>query len=113
MARTRTLDYIKMFPETVKEHSDVFDEEGKPVNLDSVYVSQWMGKESGRIEPKYGSNVKGQSSFGHKYGCRIYLHREQREPFLIIKTSLGGSSRSCRYRSPSSDKWTPPARHLD
>ncbi|MFM2220960.1 MAG: Virginiamycin lyase [Verrucomicrobiota bacterium] len=113
MARTRTLEHLKMSPETAKEFADVFDQEGKPATLDSVYVSQWMNKESGRLEPKYGGTVKGQTSFGPEYGCGIYLHKAINEPFLIIKTSLGGSSLSYRYRSPSSEKWTPPAGHPD
>jgi hypothetical protein len=111
MARTRTLEHIKMFPETAKEYADLFDKEGKPVTLDAVYVSQWMDKESGKLEPKYGGG-KG-DCFGPEYACGIYLHKELNEPFLIIKTSLGGSSLSYRYRSPNSDKWTPPAGHPD
>ena len=97
MARTRTLESIKMFPETAKEYADLFDKDGKPATLDAVYVTQWMDKESGRLEPKYGGTVKGQSAFGPEYGFGIYLHKELNEPFLIIKTSLGGSSLSYRY----------------
>ncbi|MFY7877707.1 MAG: hypothetical protein ACOVQM_19785, partial [Pirellula sp.] len=63
MARTRTLEHIKMSPETAREYADLFDKDGKPVALDSVYVSQWMNKESGRLEPNYGGTVKGQTSF--------------------------------------------------
>lgn len=113
MARTRTLEHINMFPETAKEYGDLFDKEGKPATLDAVHVSQWMGKESGRLEPVYGGKVKGQTSFGPEYACGIYLHKELNEPFLIIKTSLGGSSLSYRYRSPGSGTWTPPPGHPD
>jgi hypothetical protein len=111
MARTSTLEHIKMFPETAADFADLFDKDGKPVALDDVYVSQWMEKESGRLEPKYGGG-KG-DCFGPEYACGIYLHKKLNEPFLIIKTSLGGSSLSYRYRSPSSDKWTPPPGHPD
>jgi hypothetical protein len=111
MARTRTLEHIKMSPESAKGYADLFDKDGKPVTLDAVHVSQWMDKESGRLEPKYGGG-KG-DCFGPEYACGIYLHKELNEPFLIIKTSLGGSSLSYRYRSPSSDKWTPPPGHPD
>jgi hypothetical protein len=54
MARTRTLEHLKMSPETAKEYADVFDKDGNPTTLDAVYVSQWMDKEGGRLEPKYG-----------------------------------------------------------
>ncbi len=111
MARSRTLEHIKMFPDTAAEFADLFDKDGKPATLDAVHVSQWMGKESGRLEPKYGGG-KG-DCFGPEYACGIYLHKKLNEPFLIIKTSLGGSSLSYRYRSPSSDKWTPPPGHPD
>ncbi len=111
MSRTRTLEHLKMFPETAAEFADLFDKDGKPVTLDGVYVSQWMDKESGRLAPKYGGG-KG-DCFGPEYACGIYLHKKLNEPILIIKTSLGGSSLSYRYRSPSSDKWTPPPGHTD
>ena len=111
MARTRTLEHLKMFPETAKQYADVFDKDGNPVTLDAVYVSQWMDKESGRLEPKYGGGKGG--GFGPEYACGIYLHKELNEPFLIIKTSLGGSSLSYRYRPPSAVKWIPPPGHPD
>lgn len=109
MARTHTLEHIKMSPETAREFADIFDNDGKPVTLDAVYVSQWMDKPSGRLEPIYG----GGGGFGPEYGCGIYMHKEIQEPFLIIKTSLGGSSLNYRYRSPSSVTWTPPPGHPD
>jgi hypothetical protein len=111
MARTRTLEHLKMFPDTAAELADLLDKEGNPATLDEVYVSQWMDKESGRLEPKYGGGKGG--GFGPEYSCGIYLHKKLKEPFLIIKTSLGGSSLSYRYRSPSADKWTPPPGHPD
>jgi hypothetical protein len=44
MARTRTLEHIRMFPDTAAEFADLFDKDGKPATLDAVHVSQWMGK---------------------------------------------------------------------
>lgn len=110
MSRTRTVEHIKMSPVTAKEHADIFDQDGNPANLDAVHVSQWMDKESGRLEPKYDGG-KG-DCFGPEYACGIYLHKELNEPFLIIKTSFGGSALSYRYRSPSSDMWTPVSRRI-
>ena len=111
MARTRTLEHIKMFPETREKFADLFDKDGKPVGLDEVYVSQWMDKESGRLEPKYGGGKGG--GFGPEYAFGIYMHKKLKEPILIIKTSLGGSSLSYRFRSPSAGTWTPPPGHPD
>jgi hypothetical protein len=113
MARTRTLEHIKMSPDSAKSYADVFDKDGKPTTLEAVYVTQWKDKEGGRLEPKFGGTVKGQTSFGPEYGCGIYLHKELNEPFLIIKTSQGGKSLNYHFRSPSSDKWTPPPGHPD
>lgn len=111
MSRTSTLEHIKMVPETAADFADLFDKDGKPVALDDLYVSQWMEKQSGRLEPIYGGGEG--DCFGPEYACGICLHKKLKEPFLIIKTSLGGFSLSYRYRSPSSDKWTPPPGHPD
>jgi hypothetical protein len=113
MARARTLEHLKMSPETAKQYADVFDKDGNPATLDAVYVTQWKDKEGGRLEPKFGAIVKGQYTFGPEYGCGIYLHKELNEPFLIIKTSQGGKSLNYHFRPPSADKWTPPPGHPD
>ena len=113
MARTRTLEHIKMSPETARDYADVFDMDGKPTALEAVYVTQWKDKEGGKLAPIYGGTVKGQTSLGPEYGCGIYLHKELNEPFLIIKTSQGGKSLNYHFRSPSSVTWTPPPGHPD
>ena len=113
MARTRTLEHLKMSPETARQYADVFDKDGNPTTLDAVYVTQWKDKEGGRLEPKYGGSGKGGSAFGPEYACGIYLHKELNEPFLIIKTSQGGKSLNYHFRPPSADKWTPPPGHPD
>lgn len=111
MVSKHTLEHIKMFPDTAEEFADLFDENGNPVELDDVYVSQWMGKDSGKLAPRFGGG-KG-VRFGPEYAFGIYMRKELEEPILIIKTSLGGSSLSYRFRSPSAGKWTPPAGHPD
>lgn len=111
IVRTHTLEHIRRSPASAQEFADLFDKDGKPVVLDAVYVSQWMDKEGGRLEPKYGGG-KG-DAFGPEYSFGVYLHKKTQEPFLIIKTSLGGSSLSYRYRSPSAGTWTPPPGHPD
>jgi hypothetical protein len=111
MSRIRTLEHIKMFPDTATEFADLFDKDGNPVVLDDVYVSQWMDKESGKLTAKYGGGKGG--GFGPEFGFGVYLHKKLQEPFLIIKTSLGGSSLSYRYRSPSAGTWSPPPGHPD
>jgi hypothetical protein len=113
MARARTLEHLKMSPETAKQYADVFDKDGNPTTLDAVYVTQWKDKEGGRLEPKYGGSGKGGPAFGPEYGWGIYLHKELNEPFLIIKTSQGGKSLNYHFRPPSAGKWTPPPGHPD
>jgi hypothetical protein len=51
--------------------------------------------------------------FGPEYAFGIYMHKQLREPILIIKTSLGGQSLCVDFRPPSAGKWTPPAGHPD
>ena len=106
-----TLEHIKMFPDTAKEFEDLFDKDGNPIILDDVYVSQWMEKDSGKLAPRFGGG-KGER-FGPDYPFGIYMHKKLQEPFLIIKTSLGGSSLCYRFRPPSAVKWTPPPGHPD
>src|SRR5512137_1472580 len=112
MVRTNTFEHIKMFPETAKEFADLFDKNGKPVVLDDVYVSQWMDKASGKLAPRYGGGKNG-DMFGSEYAFGIYMHKELKEPFLIIKTGLGGQSLNFDFRPPSAGEWTPPAGHPD
>ena len=113
MARARTLEHLKMSPETARQYADVFDKDGNPTTLDAVYVTQWKDKEGGRLEPKFGGSGKGGPAFGPEYGWGIYLHKELNEPFLIIKTSQGGKSLNYHFRPPSAGKWTPPPGHPD
>jgi len=111
MVAKGTLEHLKMFPDTAKEFADLFDKDGNPVELDDVYVSQWMGKDSGKLAPRFGGG-KG-VRFGPDYPFGVYMLKALTEPILIIKTSLGGSSLSYRFRPPSAGKWTPPPGHPD
>jgi len=112
MVKTNTFEHIKMFPETAKEFEDLFNKDGSLVVLDDVYVSQWMGKESGKLAPRYGGG-KNREMFGPEYAFGIYMHKTLKEPSLIIKTGLGGQSLNFDFRLPSAGTWTPPAGHPD
>jgi hypothetical protein len=112
MVKTNTFEHIKMFPGTAEQFKDLFNADGSPVVLDDVYVSQWMGKESGKLAPRYGGGKTG-NAFGSEYAFGIYLHKKLQEPFLIIKTGLGGQSLNFDFRPPSAVKWTPPEGHPD
>ena len=106
-----TLEHIKMFPDTAKEFADLFDEDGNPVTLDDVYVSQWKGKDGGKLAPRFGGG-KG-TRFGPDYAFGVYMHKKLKEPFLIIKTSQGGKDINYHFRPPSAGTWVPPAGHPD
>lgn len=111
MVSSGTLEHLKMFPDTAKEFAALFDKDGKPVVLDDVYVSQWKGKENGKLAPVYGGG-KGER-FGPDYPFGIYMHQALNEPILIIKTSEGGKSLNYHFRPPSAGTWTPPPGHPD
>jgi len=111
MVSASTLDHIKMFPDTAKEFADLFDDDGNPVVVDEVYVSQWKEKDGGRLEPRYGGG-KG-VRFGPEYAFGVYMHKKLQEPILIIKTSQGGKDINYHFRPPSAGAWTPPPGHPD
>jgi hypothetical protein len=112
MVNNRTLEHIKMFPETAEHFSALFTADGTPVALDDVFVSQWQGKESGKLAPIYGGGKRGEM-FGPEYAFGIYMHQALQEPFLIIKAGRGGTSLNFDFRPPSAGEWTPPAGHPD
>ena len=111
MVSSNTLEHIKMFPDTAKEFADLFNEDGSPVVLDDVYVSQWKEKDCGKLAPMYGGGKGGM--FGPEYAFGIYMHKELQEPILIIKTAEGGKDLNYHFRPPSAGEWTPPQGHPD
>jgi hypothetical protein len=114
MVRTNTFEHIKMIPETAEQFKDLFNADGLPVELDDVYVSQWKGKNIGKLAPGYGGGKPGtRAMFGPEYAFGIYMHKELKEPFLIIKTSEGGKDLNFHFRPPSAGTWTPPEGHPD
>jgi len=112
MVRSNTLEHVKMFPETAEEFKDLFNEDGSPVELNDVYVSQWKEKNCGKLAPVYGGG-KGGDMFGPEYAFGVYMHKELQEPILIIKTAEGGKDINYHFRPPSADEWTPPEGHPD
>lgn len=108
---SRTLEHVKMFPNTAKEFADLFDAEGNPVILDDVRVTQWKDKDGGKLAPRFGGG-KGER-FGPDYSFGIYMHKALQEPILIIKTSQGGKDLNYHFRPPSAGTWTPPPGHPD
>jgi len=111
MVSPKTLEHIKMFPDTAKEFADLFDKDGNPVVLEDVYVTQWKDKEGGPLQPKYGGGKGG--GFGPEFPFGVYMHKKLEEPFLIIKTSQGGKDLNYHFRPPSAGEWTPPEGHPD
>ena len=112
MVGNHTLEHIQMFPDTAMEFAVLFDEEGNPVTIDEVIVSQWMDKDGGKLAPRYGGGSRG-SMFGPEYPFGIYMHEARQEPFLMIKASQGGRSLNYHFRPPSAGEWVPPAGHPD
>jgi len=114
MARNTTLEHIKMSPDTAKEFADLFDSNGKPVELEEVQVSCWPKKteQMGNLKPGYGGGTA-ESMFGPEYGFGVYMHKKLQQPILIIKCAQGGRNLHFNFRPPSAGEWTPPAGHPD
>lgn len=110
MANASTLEHIKLLPESAQEFKDLFDEKGKPVELDDVWVV--FDEHKGRLAPCFGASEKG-PKVGTEYAFGIYMHKALNEPILLIKTAWGGKSLCKDFRPPSAEKWTPPPGHPD
>jgi len=116
MATAQTLDHIKMSPDSAAYFKDIFDEDGNPVVLDEVYISNVSSAapegEHGRLGPEWGARGRG-PRIGPEYAFGLYMHQALDEPILLIKTAWGGKSLSFDFRPPSAEQWTPPAGHPD
>ena len=114
IVKTSTLEHIKMFPDSAKEFADLFDANGKPVELDQVQVSCWQKKteQKGKLKPGYGGG-DAEQMFGPEYAFGVYMYKKLQQPILIIKCGQGGRSLSFNFRPPSAGVWTPPAGHPD
>ena len=113
MVESRTLEHVKMVPETARHFEAVFNEDGSPVVLDEVIVSCWPKGDDeamGPLAPRFGGS---EASFGPEYGFGIYMHQALQEPILIIKTAKGGQNLYSDFRPPSAGEWTPSAGHPD
>jgi len=110
MADKRTLEHIKLLPESAKELQELFDEKGQPVELDDVWVV--FDEHKGKLAPCFGSPLKG-PKIGTEYAFGIYMHKALKEPILLIKTAWGGKSLCNDFRPPSAGEWVPPPGHPD
>ncbi len=117
MAHINTFEHIKMFPEKKREFKDVFTEEGNPVSLEDVYISSTAAAAGqsevlGKLATGYGGG-RSRECIGPEYAFGVYMHKELKEPFLIIKTAWGGKSLCFDFRPPDIGQWTPPKGHPD
>lgn len=114
IVKNSTLEHIKMFPDSAKEFADLFDANGKPVELDQVQVSCWPKKteQKGRLKPGYGGGDDG-LMFGPEYAFGVYMYKKLQQPILIIKCGQGGRNLFFNFRPPSAGVWTPPPGHPD
>lgn len=109
MARTSTLEHIKLLPDSANEFKDMFDKGGQPVVMDNVWVT--FGERKGKLAPNFGGAK--QASLGPEYAFGIYMHKALQEPILLIKAAYGGKSLNFDFRPPSAGEWTPPPGHPD
>jgi len=117
MATAKTLDHVKLDPESHQYFKDLFDENGEPVVMDDVYIN-YVGTtpsgeyEHGKLGPEWGARGRG-PRIGPEYAFGVYMHHLLGEPILIIKPAWGGKSLSFDFRPPSAGTWQPPAGHPD
>lgn len=114
IVNTTTLEHIKMSPASAKEFADLFDADGKPVEIDEVQVSCWPKKteQKGKLKPGYGGG-NSESQFGPEYGFGVYMYKKLQQPILLIKCGQGGRNLYFNFRPPSAGEWTPPPGHPD
>jgi hypothetical protein len=115
MARTSTLEHIKMSKDTAKEFAELFDANGNPVEIDQVQVSCWPknnNEQKGRLKPGYGGG-NSEAMFGPEYGFGVYMYQKLQQPILIIKCGQGGRNLFFNFRPPSAGEWTPARGHPD
>jgi len=105
-AQVRTLDHLAMDPETAPMLEDLRDEEGKPVVVDDVWISE-LGSgpkpdeaRGGKLTAGFGA-ARGGPKFGPEFAFGVYMRKALGEPFLIIKTAWGGKSLNTDFRPPS------------
>ena len=115
-ANISTFPHIGMDPETVPMLKDMTDDDGNPITLDKVWISE-IGSGPNPEEERHGiltagyGVAKGGPKIDPEYTFGIYMAKHLDEPILIIKTAWGGKSLNTDFRPPSAgpyDNWANP-----
>lgn len=104
-AKVSTFDYIGLDPKTAPLLKDMRNEDGTPKIFKDIPISYLTGLKkdevkSGPLTVGYGSLQNG-PKIGPEYTFGIYLHKQLKEPILLIKTAWGGKSLNTDFRPPS------------
>ncbi len=101
-----TFDYIGMDPATAPMLKAMRDDDGNPVVLENVWISELGAgrpadqERHGRLDATFGSQHRG-PMIGPEYTFGIYMEQFFSEPILLIKTAWGGRSLFKDFRPPS------------
>ena len=90
MISSKTLEHIKMFPDTARVFADLFDEIGEPLVLDDVYVSQWKEKDGGKLASRFGGGK------GVRFGPAVATEQAMGDLGAASQAVVGGSDPRAR-----------------
>ncbi|MEM8671080.1 MAG: sialate O-acetylesterase [Planctomycetota bacterium] len=102
-AHVRTIDAMRLDPETAEILSLMREDDGSDVVCDDVWISSIGSSEdvkSGRLTVGFGAEPRG-PKIGPEFTFGIFMQKQLDEPILIIKTAWGGKSLHTDFRSPS------------
>jgi alpha-galactosidase len=112
----KTLAHLKTDPATAHFHNAILDEQGKPRELERVWISylnegnRKFGGEittttvtNGRLKFGYGASG---AKMGPELGFGIGAQKLFDGPILIIKCAFGGTSLHTDWRPPGAGPWT-------
>lgn len=102
-AHVRTIDVLRLDPQTLPMFGDMVDANGKPRVCENVWISSIGSspdEKFGRLAAGFGASREDEK-IGPEFTFGIYMQKQLNEPVLIIKTAWGGKSINTDFRPPS------------
>lgn len=106
-AEVRTLEHLKLAPETLPMYEALVNRDGTPRIHENVWISYLSseGFKHGALSTGYGAN---QNKLGPELAFGTFLQKKLGQKILIIKTAWGGKSLHTDFRPPGAGPypWT-------
>lgn len=104
-AQVRTLEHLKLAPETLPMYEALVNRDGTPRIHENVWISYQSseGIKHGYLSTGYGAS---QDKLGPELAFGTFLQKNLGERILIIKTAWGGKSLHTDFRPPSAGPYT-------